>query len=877
MPKATQTAESASSKQKKGTSEEPKLLVLIDAHAVLHRAYHALPQFTSSRGEPTGGLYGLSTMLLKIITTFHPDYIVAAYDLPKPTFRHEAYKAYKEGRAKADEALVSQMIRSREIFGAFNIPIYDKEGFEADDVLGTIVEQITNHQSPITKNKEPLDSRLRGNDRQVDIVIATGDMDALQLVSDKKVQVFTLKKGINDTILYDEEAVKARFGFGPELLPDFKGLKGDPSDNIKGVAGIGDKTATDLIVRFGTIENIYKQLNAKRSTLNATVRPRTLELLEKGKEEAEFSKLLGTIRRDVPIDFSLPEKLWCESVDLPKAEALFTQLEFRQLLPRLAEAVKRIGNKEYGIQDGEDTPTTPPRGLGTPPQAGGEEEKKKVTAREVKEGPSQASLTDVLATSGIPPQELKEASVALWLINSALTNPTIDDIYGFAQTREWGKAREAVFDELKERKLTRVFEDIERPLIPVVDRMNERGVHVDASYLQSLSKEYHKELSLREKDIVKMSGVEFNINSPKQLGEVLFVKMGLKGLRQKKTAGGALSTKESELEKMRELHPIIGKILEYREFQKLLSTYIDNIPAMVGGEGRLHAKFLSAGSTTGRMASQNPNLQNIPIQTELGRRIRNAFCAETGNKLVSVDYSQIELRIAAILSGDKKFVQIFKNGEDVHTSVAAEVFNVAQGKVTKEMRRQAKVINFGILYGMGVNSLRQALAEGGDIVSREDAQTFLDEYFSRFYELAGYLEETKKTAHTEGFTETLFGRRRYHEAIHSNIPYIRSSAERQAANAPMQGTGADIIKLAMVKVDEYLKAEKLEKDASLILQVHDELVYEVKEERAEKVALEIKHIMEQVLDPKMTHGVPIVAEASIGDNWGEMGKIDIRH
>ena len=845
MPKVTSTNHTVMPRG----SEKNKKLVLIDAHAVLHRAYHALPQFTSSRGEPTGGLYGLSTMILKIITTFHPDYIVAAYDLPKPTFRHEAYKAYKDGRAKADEALVAQMIRSREIFDAFNIPIYDKEGFEADDVLGTIVEQVKIENS---KLKIPV----------VNVIIATGDMDALQLVHGKRVQVFTLKKGINDTILYDEEAVRQRFGFGPELLPDFKGLKGDPSDNIKGVAGIGDKTATDLIVNFGSVENIYKQLKTKNSKLRTSLKPRTIELLEKGKEEAEFSKLLGTIRRDVPMTFSLPEKLWCESVDLPKAEALFGVLEFRQLIQRLKDAMHQVKN---GIHVQE-----VPQGDVTG----------KLSGSDVSAG-KQASLTDALAESGISPQELKETSVALWLINSTITNPKLDDIFGFAQTREWKDATEAVFRELKARKLTRVFEEIERPLIPIVDRMNDRGVHVDVAYLHALSKEYHQALNAREKDILKMAEpylreageMEFNINSPKQLGEVLFVKMGLKVPRQKKTAGGALSTRESELEKLRDLHPIIGKILEYREFQKLLSTYIDNIPAMVASDGRLHAKFLSAGSTTGRMASQNPNLQNIPIQTELGRRIRNAFSAEKGNKIVSIDYSQIELRIAAILSGDRKFVEIFRKGEDVHTSVAAEVFHVSPDQVTKEMRRQAKVINFGILYGMGVTSLRQALAEGGTPISREEAQTFFDEYFSRFYELAGYLEETKKIAHTQGFTETLFGRRRYHEAIHSNIPYIRSSAERQAANAPMQGTGADIVKLAMVRVDEYLRAKKLQKDVSLILQVHDELVYEVKESLAKKVAVQIKEIMEHVLDPKVTHGVPIVAEASIGDNWGEMSKV----
>ncbi len=883
------------SKEGGGGKEGPaKKLVLIDAHAILHRAYHALPQFSNSRGEPTGGLYGLAAMLIKIITTLRPDYIAAAYDLPKPTFRHEAYKEYKEGRAKADDALISQMKRSREIFEAFNIPIYDKEGFEADDVIGTIVEQITNHQSPITKKKKEkkeLDSSFRGNDRKVgrndnpvDIVIATGDMDSLQLVTGKKVQVFTLKKGINETILYDEEAVKARFGFGPELLPDFKGLKGDPSDNIKGVSGIGDKTATELIVKFGTIENIYKQLTTKNSTLRTTTKPRVIELLEKGKEEAEFSKILGTIRRDAPITFSFPEKAWCEGMNITKAEKLFGELEFRQLIERLKEAVASLSSKSP-------LESLDSRRLGAlPSPAGGLSLRRKTTpASEDRgtpfingDGPTQASLTEALAVSGISPKELKETAVALWLINSNITNPTIEDIYNFAQTRDWKEARKAVFKEVAERNLIGVLEDIELPLIPVVDAMNKHGVRIDTPYLTSLSKEYHKELALREKAIHTMTvpytkglgEADFNINSPKQLGEVLFVKMGLKVARQKKTAGGALSTRESELEKMRDLHPIIGKILEYREFQKLLSTYIDTIPEMVGAEGRLHARFLQAGTTTGRMGCENPNLQNIPIQTELGRRIRNAFIAEKGNKILSVDYSQIELRLAAILSGDKKFIEIFRNGEDVHTAVAAEVFNVSRDQVTKDMRRQAKVINFGILYGMGVNSLRQSLSEGGVAVTREEAQAYFDEYFSGFYELARYLDETRTSAHTLGYTETLFGRRRYHEAIRSNIPYIRAAAERMAVNAPLQGTGADIVKLAMVRIDAYLRQAGLEKDISLILQVHDELVFEVKEALVEKVSAKVKEIMERVLDGKETRGVPIVAEASVGDNWGEMAKIE---
>ncbi|MEK7085379.1 MAG: DNA polymerase, partial [Patescibacteria group bacterium] len=405
------------------------------------------------------------------------------------------------------------------------------------------------------------------------------------------------------------------------------------------------------------------------------------------------------------------------------------------------------------------------------------------------------------------------------------------------------------------------------------EKMNARGVAVDTAYFKKLSAEYHAELAALEKAIWKLAGSEFNVNSPKQLGEALFVKLGLKPLRQKKTAGGALSTRESELEKLRDSHPIIAKVLEYREFQKLLSTYIAPIPELVEKDGRLHARFVSAGSTTGRMSSEHPNMQNIPTQTARGRRIRNAFVAERGHLLLAFDYSQIELRVAAILSGDPKLIEIFKKGEDVHTAVAAEVFSVALEQVTKDMRRQAKVINFGILYGMGVNALRQALAEVGTPVPREDAQRYLDGYFARFPALAGYLEETKAVAREKGYTETLFGRRRYFEALNSALPYIRAAAERQAINAPIQGTAADIIKLAMVAVDAFLEKEKFGKDASLILQVHDELVYEVKEERVKELSPRIQRVMESVLTHDQSRGVPLVVDASIGKNWGEMRNI----
>ena len=411
-------------------------------------------------------------------------------------------------------------------------------------------------------------------------------------------------------------------------------------------------------------------------------------------------------------------------------------------------------------------------------------------------------------------------------------------------------------------------------VVALGERMNERGVAVDVAYLKKLSVKYHRELTAREKEIWKQAGGEFNINSPKQLGEVLFTKLGLAAARQKKTPTGALSTKESELEKLREAHPIIGTILEYREFQKLLSTYIDTIPGMVAKDGRLHANFLQAGAVTGRMASENPNLQNIPAHTALGRAIRNAFVAKKGSLLLALDYSQIELRVAAILSRDPKLIAIFKAGGDVHQAVASEVFGVPLEKVDTDLRRKAKVINFGILYGMGVTALRQALSEGGQSVSREDAAQFLSEYFARFSVLASYLEEIKEKARERGYTETLFGRRRSFEALNSPIQYIRAAAERQAMNAPIQGTAtADLIKLAMVRVDEYLRRERLTSDVGLILQVHDELVYEVKESLAKTLARKLKEILESVLTKEEAHGVPIVAEAKTGKNWGEMKKL----
>ena len=786
-------------------------LILLDAHAIIHRAYHALPDFSNSSGEPTGALYGIATMLMKIVTDFKPDYVVACYDLPQKTFRHEAYQNYKAGRAKADENLVKQIISSRRIFDTLNIPIYDAPGFEADDILGTIVEE--------TKK-----------DKNLEIIIASGDMDTLQLVDGKRVQVFTLKKGINDTVIYDEDAVKARFGFVPNLLPDYKGLRGDQSDNIIGIVGIGEKTASDLISNFGTIESLYKKLKKDESAfLAAGIKARMIELLKNGEEEALFSKTLATIRRDAPIKWQKPEKTFLENIDIDTVEEMFREFEFRSLINRVRSVF------------------------------GGESKK------------SEAPKVELVDEN---PEETKKLAIAMWLLNSDLTSIGQEDIIHYGGSKSFADGSAKIIHDIKEKDLSFVYEKIELPIMSVVDGMEKYGIKIDTQMMQKLADDGHKELSAVEKTIWRMAGREFNINSPKQLGEILFdeLKVGEgSGARMKKTEGGARSTRESELQKLQGLHPIIDEIFTHRELSKLLSTYIDTLPALVGEDGRIHASFIQAGTTTGRFSSQNPNLQNIPVKNELGKKIREAFVAEKGYKFIAFDYSQIELRIAALLSGDEFLIQVFRDGKDIHSAVASRVFGVPENEVNHEMRRKAKVINFGILYGMGVTALQQNL--GG---TRKEAQVFYDSYFASVPKIAGYMDSITEFAKANGYTETLFGRRRYFGALKSPLPFMRAMAERQAGNAPIQGTAtADCIKLAISDADEVLRKAGLIDQAHLVLQVHDELVYEVEEKAVEKVSKLVEEAMKNVIKkrPEFLKGrsdVPLEVHVAVGDNWGEL-------
>ncbi|CAN5712232.1 hypothetical protein BH11PAT2_BH11PAT2_08860 [soil metagenome] len=815
LAKKVATEKSVTKKTPGKKAEKKKRLILLDAHAIIHRAYHALPDFQSPAGEPTGALYGLSSMLLRIIQDLKPDYIASCYDLPKPTMRHEAYAGYKATRMKTDDALSTQLNTSRNVFKAFSIPIYEREGFEADDILGTICH-------------------LLKDDKDIEIIIASGDMDTLQLVEKARVKVYTLKKGLNDTIMYDAAAVLERYGFSPELVPDYKGLRGDPSDNIIGIPGIGEKTATTLIQEFGSIEKIYKQLKKdEKPFLEKGIKPRIVGLLKEHEEDAIFSKMLATIREDAPIAFKLPEAVWHDGGTLPTVLALFDDLGFRTLRARARAVFEgRIPTKE------------------------GADNEENSDSGEIAEE--------------IPKDKLEEAEVMLWLLASDITNPSLEDILAYTKAQTFAAAYKILEDKIATTgQLDEVYANIEKPLIPVLRAMEARGVCVDRAVLEGLRATYRAELEEMEKRIFEAAGHEFNVSSPKQLGDVLFDELDLKvpGAKggTKKTATGQRSTKESELEKLRDVHPVISDILEYRQLQKLLGTYVESIPELLDEGGRLHTQYIQTGTTTGRMASANPNLQNIPIRSERGRAIRNAFVAPEGFTLVALDYSQIELRIAAILSGDEKLIDIFKSGRDVHQEVAAAVFGVPAEQVDREMRRRAKIINFGILYGMGVNALKAQLG-----TSTSEAHQFYEDYFKTFSTLAEYLELTKGAARRQGFTETLFGRRREFSGMKSALPYVRAQAERMAINAPIQGTQADVIKLAMVEIDRVLKAENASDDAHSILQVHDELVIEIRTTRLAELTEKIKHVMESVLPESETKGVPILAQAKSGINWGNM-------
>jgi DNA polymerase-1 len=893
-----------------------KKLILIDSNALVHRAFHALPPtLNTSTGVPTNAIFGFMSVLIKMIKDLKPDYIVATFDLPGPTFRHEEFAEYKAHRLKAPDELYLQIPYIKEILAKFGIPVFEKPGFEADDLIGALAEQAK-------------------AEKDLQVVIMTGDLDTLQLVEGDKVVVFTLRKGVTDTFTYNEKEVKTRYGLEPSQLIDFKGLKGDPSDNIPGVSGIGDKTASALIQKYGSLEKLYEALDKPSKLL-------TLKLIERltvNKDQAFFSKHLATIIRDVDVEFDLAKAQWREHLDKPALEKLLKDLALYSIVKRLGEidpdakvgaggsarepaSLFDVPTKTNGSVDGIKTTLL-----------GSSAEVDKVLARvrdeviiDIQQGlvilgfsarGGPASGGDVPESFGFPETILKDGAtfsrfkkilenfeigkaghdvkmVSRWALERGITPAgfTFDtrlaayllnlevkdyllerlfflefardmDIEPLKRSAYIAMLRERYELKLKEANLTKVLDDIELPLSPVLAGMERAGIKVDPKLLSKLSVTISREIEKLEKKIAELAGGEFNINSPKQLSVVLFEKLELKS-KVRKTGKGALSTAHSELEKLAHEHPIIELILKYRELQKLKTTYIEPFPTLLDKAGRVHTTYNQIGAATGRLSSQDPNLQNIPTKTEVGQEFRKAFIAGDGFVLLSCDYSQLELRIAAHLSGDKEMSEAFKRGEDIHTRTASRVFGVEPSAVTKAMRNQAKTLNFGVLYGMGVQGFQRASK-----VSRDEARTFIDNYYKEFSGLVGYFDEVKSQARKNGYAETIFGRRRLIPEIASTMPMLRAGAERVAINMPIQGSEADLIKLAMIEIQKHLD-EKYDGSVRMLLQVHDELLFEVKPDVLEKVSKEIKEIMES------THkfNIPIVVDTKSGANWSEMQEI----
>ncbi|MGD0977345.1 MAG: DNA polymerase I [Minisyncoccia bacterium] len=848
-----------------------KKFVLIDGNAIVHRAFHALPALTTNKGVVTNAVYGFTSILLKTIKDFKPEYIAAAFDLAGPTFRHEQYDEYKAKRIKAPEELYKQIPIVKEILKTFGIPVYEKQGYEADDLIGTLATMAKKHK---------LDGDLQ-------TIIATGDLDTLQLVDGKKVVVFTLRKGMADTIIYDEDAVMTRYGLKPEQLNDYRGLKGDPSDNIPGVPGIGEKTAIDLIKEFGSLDELYKKV--EKSDLGENLKQKLVE----NKDKAYFSKQLSEIVTDLKVDFSLEKAEWRKNLDLSEIEKAFKDLSFFSLLKRLPEIglgeESRIMNHESrgGEKDGGKNGSKQSLLEFKP---GAEDEDENIFATDKGEeltasvlGNTRHSivghdlkniLKPFIAEGADVKCKLFDTMIAAYLLHPDQRDYDFHKIYydefkedanDDKKTADLIHLKKELGHKIRSQRLEEVFETIEMPLIKVLAEMELAGIKIDTKAIAKLQEVTSREIKKLETKIYKLAGHEFNISSPQQLAEILYDKLAIKG-KIRKTGGGALSTAAPELEKLRDEHPIIDLILDYRELAKLESTYIGPFPELIDKkDGRIHTTYNQCGTATGRLSSENPNLQNIPIKTKLGQEFRKAFIAERGYRLTSFDYSQLDLRVVAHIAKDKKMIEAFKRGDDIHTRTAVEIFGVKPEEVTRDMRRQAKVMNFGIIYGMGTGGFSRASG-----VDHQRAREFITKYFAEFSGVARYVEEIKKKAHKDGYVETIFGRRRQLLDIYSTMPQIQSAAERAAINHPVQGTSADLMKLAMIKVDDFLRKNYGKDDARILLQVHDELVCEIKSDLVEKIAPEIKKIMETVHKLE----VPLVAEAKSGSNWQEVRPLE---
>lgn len=848
-----------------------KKVVLIDGSSLLYRAFFALPVTISTKsGQTTNAVYGFTSMLIKLLKEEKPDYIAVAFDKAAPTFRHEAYEEYKAHRVAIPSELPSQIPLAKDVLKALRIPLFELEGYEADDILGTLSD--------------------KAEKEKYDVVIVTGDKDALQLVS-PRVKILTTKKGITDTMVYDKRKVLERYGIPPEKMPDLLGLKGDPSDNIPGVPGIGEKTGIKLIQEFGSLEGVYE--NLKKIS-----QPKLREALTAYEEQARLSKELAILRKDVPIKTKLAD-LKVSPFDRDETRRVFSELEFRTLIQRLeGEDILPKGTPTEVI-----SPKVVSLDAKTIDQFEARLKKKEESAFEAGQAGVAVAFANDTVYYTTHPEQLKfylesadfpktafdakakihilrnqniklqgvsfDPMIAAYLLDPGQREYMEEDLAieylgGSFSTQDGEKAtarkalvslrlKEKLEKELKERCLFDLFRQVEMPLSAVLAKMEQVGVGIDVTKLKELSSQIGTYLYRVEGEIYHLAGVDFNINSPQQLGAILFEKLGLKS--EKKTKTG-YATGFPILLKLINEHPIIEKILVYRELSKVKSGYVDALPKLVDSEtGRLHTSFNQVGTATGRLASEKPNLQNIPIRGEWGARIRKAFIPGEARELLVADYSQIELRILASLAEDEGLLTSFQKDEDIHAATAREVFGVRG--VTEEMRRTAKAVNFGLMYGMGSFGLAEQLG-----ISGEEAQEYIEKYFARYPAVRTFIDQVIAEAYEKGYVSTVLGRRRYIPELSSSNYQVQRLGERLAINTTIQGSAADIIKIAMVNLDREFEERSLK--AKMVLQVHDELIFEVPSSEKEAAAELVKEEMEGAYGLR----APLKVNISFGKNWG---------
>ena len=884
-------------------------LILIDAHSLIYRAFFALPPMSTSDGRVTNAVYGFTSMLA-IVLASRPEYAMAAFDLGKPTFRFQEYEQYKAGRRAMPEDLRPQIEMVRELLGALSIPIYGVEGFEADDVIGTL-------------------ARI-AEERGHSVTIVSGDLDCLQLVTES-VEALVPRRGITDTFLYGPDQVRQRYGFEPPQLIDFKALRGDTSDNIPGVPGVGDKTAAKLVQDYVTVDALLERVDELPEGRLKTA-------LQANADKVRLGKRMVTIVRDVPVELELERARWTR-YDYDKARRVFDHLEFRQLLSRFpppdqvpvqpslalepapraagltivqdpAEAASLVdGSEDVGVFAFTEGTGRGCRILGLGVSMGGK-------TFYVTEPEAMDAVASTLSGRPISGHDAKETELALrslgggkrdwafstflaaYLLGAGSRDPRLEDLareflamelvsteqllgtgraarkpsaVGENEAAEFAARRaEAILNlrprleaEMRNLGVDYLFHEIELPLAGVLADMESEGVAIDVSYLKEMQEELAGQLAAIETEVEEVAGQKFNLNAPQQLAKVLFEDLRLPVGKRTKTG---YSTDADTLEALREKHPIIGLILEHRQLSKLKSTYVDALPQLVDPmSGRVHTSFGQASTATGRLASSNPNLMNIPIRTELGQRIRRAFKAgRPDHVMVSADYAQIELRIAAHLSGDPMLLDAFKAGQDIHTATAAAVFKVPIEQVDPSQRRLAKIANFGSIYGQGEYGLSQQLGITGDV-----AREFLGQYWSTYSKLREFLDDLRRKAREEGLVVSATGRRRAIPDLRSPNFQLRSAAERMAINFPMQSLAADIIKIAMVRLHREIEADEIE--GRMLLQVHDELLFEVPRSEVDQFAEKVPRIMTGAYE--LETGIEV--EMKVGPNWADMKKLAV--